>query len=65
MTSLEQMLARILELIEDTRAAGNAQALPALLQRKETICAALAAPEQAWLDPRPQAAAPAAQRRAA
>ena len=65
MTSLEQMLARILELIEDTRTAGNAQALPALLRRKETICAALAAPEQAWHDPRAQAPSPTSQRQAA
>ena len=65
MTSLEQMLASILQLIEDTRMAGNAQAIPALVRRKETICAALAAPEQAWFDPPASTAAPASQRRAA
>jgi hypothetical protein len=65
MTSLERMLASILQLIEDTRTAGNAQALPALVRRKESICAALAAPEQAWFDPPSAVAAPASQRRAA
>jgi hypothetical protein len=65
MTSLEQMLAQILQLIEDSRATGNAQALAALVQRKEAICAALAAPEQAWHDPRALAPNPVAQRKAA
>jgi hypothetical protein len=46
MTTLEQALASILELIEKAKAAGNALALAALTQRKESICAALAAPEQ-------------------
>jgi hypothetical protein len=46
MTSLEQALASILELIEKARAAGNTLVLTALMQRKDTICAALAAPEQ-------------------
>jgi len=46
MTSLEQALASILELIERARIAGNTLALTALLQRKDAICAALAAPEQ-------------------
>jgi hypothetical protein len=46
MTSLEQALASILELIEKARAAGNTLVLAALMQRKDAICAALAAPEQ-------------------
>jgi hypothetical protein len=46
MTTLEQALARVLELIEKARAAGNALALSALNERKQAICAALAAPEQ-------------------
>ena len=46
MTDLEQSLASILESIEHSRATRNALALAALLQRKDTICAALAAPEQ-------------------
>ena len=65
MTSLEQMLAQILQLIEDSRATGNAQAIAALMRRKEAICAALAAPEQAWHDPRALAPDPVAQRKAA
>jgi hypothetical protein len=48
MTSLELELARILELIEQARAARDALALATLLQRKGVICAALAAPEQSW-----------------
>jgi len=48
MTSLELRLASILELIEQARAARDALALAALLQRKGAICAALAAPEQSW-----------------
>jgi hypothetical protein len=48
MTSLELKLASILELIEHARAARDALALAALLQRKGAICAALAAPEQSW-----------------
>jgi long-subunit fatty acid transport protein len=46
MTNLEKMLAGILQLIDNARAAGNALALTALMQRKDAICAALAAPEQ-------------------
>ena len=46
MTSLEQALASILELIEKARDAGNSLALATLMQRKNAICAALAAPEQ-------------------
>jgi hypothetical protein len=46
MTTLEQALASILELIEKARVAGNSLALATLVQRKDTICAALAAPEQ-------------------
>ena len=64
MTSLERALAGILESIEHARAAKNASALPALLQRKDAICAALAAPEHAWHRPREQALDPVAQREA-
>jgi len=46
MTSLEQTLASILELIEKAKAAGNSLALATLIARKHAICAALAAPEQ-------------------
>ena len=46
MTSLEHQLASILQSIEQARDARDALALAALLQRKDTICAALAAPEQ-------------------
>jgi hypothetical protein len=46
MTTLEQALAGILELIEKAKSAGNSLALAALMQRKQVICAALAAPEQ-------------------
>jgi len=55
MTSLEQALARILRSIEDTKGTGNTQALRMLLRRKHAICAALAAPEQSWVDPSEQA----------
>ena len=48
MTNLEQALAGILQAIAEARSAGHARILPALLQRKERICAALAAPEHAW-----------------
>ena len=51
MTSLELMLADVLASIEQARAAGNPHALIALLERKHAICQALAAPEQAWLEP--------------
>jgi len=51
MTDLEQSLASILESIEHARATRNALALAALLQRKDAICAALAAPEHSWHAP--------------
>jgi hypothetical protein len=51
MTSLELKLASILELIEHARTAKDALALAALLQRKDAICAALAAPEHSWCHP--------------
>ena len=51
MTSLELMLADVLASIEQAKSAGNVHALVALLQRKHVICQALAAPEQAWLEP--------------
>ena len=41
------------------------QALAALLRRKQAICAALAAPEQAWHDPSEQAESAVARRKAA
>jgi len=50
MTSLEQTLADILAAIEQERGRGNPHAVLALLERKHAICAALAAPEQAWLE---------------
>jgi hypothetical protein len=53
---LEQALARIIEEIEQARVAGNVMALAVLLQRKDAICAALSAPEQAWGWPVPDAA---------
>jgi hypothetical protein len=56
MTSLEQTLAQIIEDIERARAAGNVMALAVLLQRKDAMCAALAAPEQAWGWPMPDPA---------
>ena len=65
MTSLELRLASILELIEHARAAKNALALAALLQRKDAICAALAAPEQSWHAPHASASASVVQREAA
>ena len=55
MTSLELSLAHVLASIEQAKAAGNAHALIALLQRKHAICEALAAPEQAWFEPTAQA----------
>jgi hypothetical protein len=51
MTSLERALASILESIEDARTERDALALAGLLQRKDAICAALAAPEH-WHDQR-------------
>jgi hypothetical protein len=48
MTSLERTLADILHAIDCAKEAGNVAALAALLHRKTTICAALAAPEQSW-----------------
>jgi hypothetical protein len=65
MTSLEQALAGILQSIEETSEAGSSQALAVLLRRKQAICAALAAPEQSWLDPGKQPASAVAQRKAA
>ena len=65
MTSLEEALARILQSIEEARERGNSLALAALLQRRQAICAALAAPEQAWHDPREQAESAVARRKAA
>jgi hypothetical protein len=55
MTSLERDLAQVLELIEKARAAGNGLALATLLQRKQAICAALAAPEHGWYPPQAEA----------
>jgi hypothetical protein len=54
MTNLEQALANILNSIEKAKIAGNSLALAGLMQRKDVICAALAAPEQCWHDPRAQ-----------
>lgn len=51
MRNLEHVLAEILREIEHARTANNASALDALLQRKESICAVLAAPEHAWHHP--------------
>ena len=51
MTCLEHTLANILDSIERARDARDALALAALLQRKEAICAALAAPEHSWCAP--------------
>jgi hypothetical protein len=51
MTRLERDLAQVLELIEKAKAAGNGLALATLLQRRQAICAALAAPEHAWYPP--------------
>ena len=65
MTSLEHRLANILESIEHARAARNALALVALLQRKDAICAALATPQHCWHDPRERAPGSAVQREAA
>ena len=46
MVSLEQTLAVILSQIEETRGAGNEEALAALLERKEAVCRMLCALEQ-------------------
>jgi crotonobetainyl-CoA:carnitine CoA-transferase CaiB-like acyl-CoA transferase len=54
MTKLERALANIFVAIEEARAARDALALAALLQRKEAICAALNAPEQCWHYPSAQ-----------
>ncbi len=51
MTSLERDLAQVLELIEKARSSGNGLALMTLLQRKQAISAALAAPEHGWYPP--------------
>lgn len=56
MTNLEQALASILKSIDKAKILGNSLVLTTLLQRKDAICAALAAPEQSWHDP--QALAP-------
>jgi hypothetical protein len=63
MRNLEHVLAGILREIEHARTANNATALDELLQRKESICAVLAAPEHAWHHP--LELAPMAQREAA
>lgn len=55
MTNLEQALASILDSIERAKNAGNSLVLAALLQRRDTICAALAAPEHSWHVPHAQA----------
>ena len=57
MTCLEHTLASILDSIERARLTRDALTLAALLQRKDAICAALAAPEHAWFEPREQVAA--------
>jgi hypothetical protein len=51
MTRLERELAQVLELIEQAKAAGNGLAVATLLQRRQAICAALAAPEHGWYPP--------------
>ena len=57
MTCLEHTLASILDSIERARLTRDALTLAALLQRKDSICAALAAPEHSWSEPREQVAA--------
>jgi len=52
MTNLEQALANILSSIETAKIAGNSLALASLSQRKDVICAALAAPEHSLHNPR-------------
>jgi hypothetical protein len=47
MTNLEQALGRILESIATSGAADTVM-LAALVERKDAICAALAAPEHSW-----------------
>jgi hypothetical protein len=64
MTSLEVKLASLLELIGQARAARDPLVLAALLQRKDAICAALAAPEQSW-DEAPERASSCSLRREA
>jgi hypothetical protein len=54
MTNLEQAIAGMLESIEIAKNAGDSLALSALLQRKGTICAALAAPEHSLHSPHAQ-----------
>ncbi len=51
MTSLERDLAQVLELAEQAKASGNGLALMTLMQRKQAICAALAASEHGWYPP--------------
>jgi tRNA(Arg) A34 adenosine deaminase TadA len=55
MTGLELTLANILQSIAIAQTEGNTSALAALVQRKNTICAALAAPEQSWHAPQTHA----------
>jgi hypothetical protein len=64
MRNLEHVLAEILKLIEHARTEKDASALDTLLQRKEWICAALAAPEHAWHHPSELAPSPIVQREA-
>ena len=65
MRNLEHVLAGILREIEHARTATDASALDALLRRKESICAVLAAPEHAWHHPRELAPSPIVPREAA
>ena len=51
MTNLERTLASILDSIEMAKNADHSLVLAAQLQRKDTICAALAAPEHSWHGP--------------
>ena len=55
MTGLEETLAGIQKAIEEMKGTDYSPALNVLLRRKQAICAALAAPEQSWLDPSEQA----------
>lgn len=53
MTSLEQTLATLLHAIEQAREVGNSRMLQLLLDRKNAICRALAAPEHNLFEPQP------------
>jgi hypothetical protein len=64
MRHLEHVLAEILKLIEHARTEKDASALDTLLQRKGSICAALAAPEHSWHYPFELAPSPIVQREA-